>query len=156
MGEEVRDQGRAFDQLHGQEPLVAHAEQLVQRDQVRVHDARYRAELAPQRRRRPGAGVQALERDAGSARPIERRVHGAYSAAAQTALDGEAAELDGLSGPAEQPSLDLRLEQRGVQVETGFHRRTSSCAYRRRRPRRRERRPVDPRPRVATCRRARR
>ena len=81
----------ALHELHREQPQPALADQLVEGDQVRMHDVGERAELAlesVQGRRVPAP--QDLQRDDGARLAVERLVHHAEAAGAQPPLDLEA------------------------------------------------------------------
>ena len=86
-----REEVRALDVLHGEEPRAGLLEELAERDQVRVLDVLDGAELALEAedrlRREP---PEALQRDADAVLPVARLVDDARAAVADASHDGEA------------------------------------------------------------------
>ena len=94
LGAHEREEVHAVDQLHREEPLVAGADQLVQRRQVRVREVGQQAKLALEAIERPRLDLgQRLERDLDVAHAIERLIDDAHAAGAQPALDQESSGL---------------------------------------------------------------
>ena len=87
---DVVQEADALDALHGEEPLLAVREQLVQRDEVGVRDVGQGAELVLEAiERAVGVGPQHLQRDPRVALAVERFVDDAEGARTQPPLDHE-------------------------------------------------------------------
>ncbi len=113
-GEEVR----AVDALHGEEPQVVLAAQLVERHQVGVGDARDRAKLgleAEQALR--GHAAERLEGDPDAVLPLDRVVDLAHPALAEEAGHVVRAEPDGV------------VRGRGGQLDSMRRCRAAGCAH---------------------------
>ncbi len=85
-----RQEVHAFDQLHGEKEAAFVFDQLAQTDEVGMLEILHRAELLLEAAERVSVGVpQRLERDHGVLRAVERFVHHAHAARAETPEDGE-------------------------------------------------------------------
>jgi hypothetical protein len=81
------------EQLHRQHPVLAVADQLVERDEVGMDDVQQSAELMLESEQRDRAGaVHGLERDVALVPAIVRAIDGPHAAAAQHAEDLEAVD----------------------------------------------------------------
>ena len=87
----VGDNGHAAHELHRKEPVAAVAQELVERDEIRMRNVGQRPELALEAIKRGSFAVaQELQRHPGGALAIERFVHDAKAAFTQRPNELEA------------------------------------------------------------------
>jgi hypothetical protein len=88
-GADVAEKIHAIDQLHREEPLVALGDELIQRDQVVVHQRRERTKLVLESEQGVWIGRrQHFQRDMRAGRMLNRLVHHPHAARTQLADDG--------------------------------------------------------------------